>query len=153
MTDSIILAVDGSNVWEVQEFIMDHHCGSYVAFDGSGIVVSRNAGLDDYPALPWGWKIDSSLRITLPCPHCFESDGFHIEPCTEYAMVPDDLRGPGNSKDFMPWLRAKLNKPPEGWELFGTNVDAGPDVRIEFSTEVGADLMPRWERVREAKNG
>lgn len=35
--------------------------------------------------------------------------------------------------------------PPEGWFDFGTHV-LSPDVRLEFSEEVGEDGIPRWER-------
>lgn len=34
---------------------------------------------------------------------------------------------------------------PEGWYTFGTHVDQ-PDVRLEFSDEVGEDGLPWWER-------
>lgn len=37
-------------------------------------------------------------------------------------------------------------EPPEGWFAFGTHVD---DPRpLEFSEEVGEDLLPLWERPR-----
>lgn len=35
--------------------------------------------------------------------------------------------------------------PPEGWFDFGAHV-LSPDVRLEFSEEVGEDGIPRWER-------
>lgn len=40
-------------------------------------------------------------------------------------------------------MNDKIN-PPEGWFHFGTHVEYSGE--IEFSKELGEDLMPLWER-------
>jgi hypothetical protein len=43
----------------------------------------------------------------MNCPICFEPSGFHAGRCHEYAPT-EGTSGPGNSKNFMVWLRAKI---------------------------------------------
>lgn len=43
----------------------------------------------------------------MNCPICFEPSGFHAGRCYEYAPT-EGTAGPGNSKEFMVWLRAKI---------------------------------------------
>jgi len=39
----------------------------------------------------------------------------------------------------------RYQMPPPGWDVFGTHVDCDRRL-LEFSVEVGEDLMPLWER-------
>lgn len=43
------------------------------------------------------------------------------------------------------------HEPPQGWYTFGTHVQ--DDVLIEFSAEVGEDLLPLWERPLPTNDG
>lgn len=36
-------------------------------------------------------------------------------------------------------------EPPPGWYTFGTHVDS-PGTDLDFSAELGEDLLPLWER-------
>jgi hypothetical protein len=41
-----------------------------------------------------------------------------------------------------------FEQPPVGWETFGSHVDR-PEAQLEFSSRLGEDSLPLWERERE----
>lgn len=52
--------------------------------------------------------VTGDLYTVAPCPVCSEQGGFHNEVCYTYSRVADPFVGPGNSKAFMEFLRARF---------------------------------------------
>lgn len=50
------------------------------------------------------------MKPVPACPFCFLGAGFHKWPCAHYEYIGwkhPELVGPGNSKEFMVWLKKK----------------------------------------------
>lgn len=82
-----------------------------------------------------------------------EERWFALSMSTRNATSPSEFQAFARALSVSPrWLATGSScssEPPTGWYLFGSHVDQ-PDVPLEFSAELGEDLLPLWERPRES---
>lgn len=79
-----------------------------------------------------------------------EDRWYALSQSSRYASSPAEFQAFARALSVSArWLAVGSGSridPPAGWYPFGTHIDSGPELHLDFSDEVGVDLLPLWER-------